>query len=404
MTKHALPTGWRLEKFGDVVDNMNETTKDPESIGLDRVVGLDHMDPESLPLKRWDNFSDLHEGTSFTRVFRSGQVLFGKRRAYQRKVSLPDFDGICSGDILVFQPKNEDLLPEFLPYLVQSEGFFDHALGTSAGSLSPRTKWQELAKYEFSLPPIAEQHRIIKLMVASDENIQYKLGLGRVLSECKKSFFSAAVQGSSTPTSVAWGEVSSARQVVKLGTICAITRGSSPRPKGDPRYFSIARTPHHWIMIADLARSKKGKFLTDTAQFLTAAGVEKSREVEPGTLLLTNCATVGVPVFSGISGCFHDGFLLFEPQVEKLSKEFLFRVFEYLTDWFPSISQTGTQANLNTGILKELEIPLLSLIEQDHIVYQLDAVDALSLANEAHLSSLTALRGALLSSALVRGD
>ena len=172
MTNSSLSKGWRFVKFGDVVDNMNETTRDPEAIGLDRVVGLDHMDPESLPLKRWDNLADLHEGTSFTRVFRSGQVLFGKRRAYQRKVSLPDFDGICSGDILVFQPKNTELLPEFLPYLVQSDGFFDHALGTSAGSLSPRTKWQELAKYEFALPPIAEQLRTVTVMKSLDKAIQ----------------------------------------------------------------------------------------------------------------------------------------------------------------------------------------------------------------------------------------
>jgi type I restriction enzyme S subunit len=173
MSKSSLPNGWRVIKFGDVVDNMNETTRDPESIGLDRVVGLDHMDPESLPLRRWDNLSDLHEGTSFTRIFRSGQVLFGKRRAYQRKVALPDFDGICSGDILVFQPKNnEELLTEFLPYLVQSDGFFDHALGTSAGSLSPRTKWQELAKYEFALPPIAEQRRIVALLNQVDELVK----------------------------------------------------------------------------------------------------------------------------------------------------------------------------------------------------------------------------------------
>ena len=171
MTKSSIPKGWRVVKFGDVVDNMNETTRDPEAIGLDRVVGLDHMDPDSLPLKRWDNLSDLHEGTSFTRVFRAGQVLFGKRRAYQRKVSLPDFDGICSGDILVFQPKNTELLSEFLPYLVQSDGFFDHALGTSAGSLSPRTKWQELAKYEFALPPIAEQRMFATLMSTLDRAV-----------------------------------------------------------------------------------------------------------------------------------------------------------------------------------------------------------------------------------------
>jgi type I restriction enzyme S subunit len=155
---------WPTVKFGDAVRNVNTTTKDPESMGLDRVVGLDHMDPESLPLKRWDELIDLNEGTSFTRIFKSGQVLFGKRRAYQKKVSVPEFDGICSGDILVFEPSSETLLPDFLPYIVQSDGFFDHALGTSAGSLSPRTKWQELAKYEFVLPPVEEQAAIASLL------------------------------------------------------------------------------------------------------------------------------------------------------------------------------------------------------------------------------------------------
>ena len=157
-------SNWSRVKFGDVVRNVNATTKDPASIGLERVVGLDHMDPESLPLKRWDELSDLNEGTSFTRIFRSGQVLFGKRRAYQKKVSVPDFDGICSGDILVFEPSSDLLLPDFLPYIVQSDGFFEHALGTSAGSLSPRTKWQELAKYEFVLPPVEEQRRIASIL------------------------------------------------------------------------------------------------------------------------------------------------------------------------------------------------------------------------------------------------
>jgi restriction endonuclease S subunit len=124
------------------------------------------MDPRSLPLRRWDQLDDLPDGTSFTRTFKAGQVLFGKRRAYQRKVSLPDFDGVCSGDILVFEVSNGAMLPEFLPYVVQSDDFFEHALGTSAGSLSPRTKWQELAKYEFALPPIEEQRRISSVLGA----------------------------------------------------------------------------------------------------------------------------------------------------------------------------------------------------------------------------------------------
>lgn len=166
-----LPDGWRWARFGNVVHQVKQTTKDPESDGFTRIVGLDHLDSESLPLRRWDEISNLPDGTSFTRIFRAGQVLFGKRRAYQRKVAVPDFDGVCSGDILVFEPSTDQLLPGFLPYIVQSEGFFDHALGTSAGSLSPRTKWQELAKYEFRLPPLVHQQEILELLETFDRHL-----------------------------------------------------------------------------------------------------------------------------------------------------------------------------------------------------------------------------------------
>lgn len=165
-TDRELPDGWRWAYFGDVVREVKVVTKEPESDGLSRVVGLEHLDSESLPLRRWNKLADL-DGTSFTRVFRADQVLFGKRRAYQRKVAVADFDGICSSDILVFEPSTDDLLPEFLPYLVQSDGFFDHALGTSAGSLSPRTKFKELAKYEFPLPSVDEQRRITDVLSAT---------------------------------------------------------------------------------------------------------------------------------------------------------------------------------------------------------------------------------------------
>jgi type I restriction enzyme S subunit len=177
MNAEALPAGWKLVKFGDVVRNVNENSRDFEGDGIERVVGLDHLDSESLPLRRWDELLDLPDGTSFSRKFKAGQVLFGKRRAYQRKVAVADFDGVCSGDILVFEPGGDDLLPEFLPYVVQSDGFFAQALGTSAGSLSPRTKWSDLAKYEFALPPIDEQRRISKVISAADILVGRDLGI-----------------------------------------------------------------------------------------------------------------------------------------------------------------------------------------------------------------------------------
>ena len=160
---------WPKVAFGDVVRNVDESVRDPQNSGLERYVGLEHIDPESLHIQRWGLIS---EGTIFTRRFRKGQVLFGKRRAYQRKIAIAEFDGLCSSDILVFEPKDDRLLPELLPFICQSDGFFEHALDTSAGSLSPRTKFKELARYEFPLPPLDEQRRIAEILWAADETIQ----------------------------------------------------------------------------------------------------------------------------------------------------------------------------------------------------------------------------------------
>jgi restriction endonuclease S subunit len=150
-------------RFGDVVRLSRERSSEPERDGFERYVGLDHLDSGDLKIRRW---GDITEGTTFTNVFRSGHVLFGKRRAYQRKVALADFDGVCSGDIYVLESKDERLLPELLPVICQTEGFFEHAVGTSAGSLSPRTNWDSISGYEFDLPPIDEQRRIASALEA----------------------------------------------------------------------------------------------------------------------------------------------------------------------------------------------------------------------------------------------
>ena len=154
----SLKPGWARVAFGDVVRLSRERAPGPEAAGFTRCVGLEHIDPGDLTIRRWGSVSD---GTTFTNVFRPGQVLFGKRRAYLRKIAVPDFSGVCSGDIYVFESKDDrHLLPDLLPFICQTDAFFEHAVGTSAGSLSPRTNWQALATYEFALPPLQEQNRI----------------------------------------------------------------------------------------------------------------------------------------------------------------------------------------------------------------------------------------------------
>ena len=160
--------GWKRVRFDDVVENLNETC-DPAEAGLERVIAMEHLEPGSLHIREWGKVAD---GTTFTRRCLPGQVLFGKRRAYQRKVAVAEFDAVVSGDIYVLAPKGDRLLPELLPFLCLSERFFQHAVGTSAGSLSPRTNWSSLASFEFDLPPLDQQRRIAEILWAVDEVIE----------------------------------------------------------------------------------------------------------------------------------------------------------------------------------------------------------------------------------------
>ena len=186
MGSGTLKSGWTRVAFGDVVRLCTERASDPAAHGLECYVGLEHLDPGSLAIRRW---GDVADGTTFTTVFRPGQVLFGKRRAYQRKVAVPDFTGVCSGDIYVLESSSDrHLLPELLPFVCQTEAFFEHAVGTSAGSLSPRTNWRSLAAYEFALPPLDEQRRIANVLSALESLRQHLLDLlaihEKMLSSC----------------------------------------------------------------------------------------------------------------------------------------------------------------------------------------------------------------------------
>ncbi len=169
-------------KLGDVAREVKITINNPLEEGLERYVGLEHLDPQELKIQRWGNIAD---GVTFNKKFCAGQILFGRRRAYQKKAAVADFDGICSGDITVIEAIEGAIVPELLPYIIQSDSFFEYAVSESAGSLSPRVKWKHLAEYELSLPDENTQRKIAELMQAFDKSIETKKHLLNCLLETK---------------------------------------------------------------------------------------------------------------------------------------------------------------------------------------------------------------------------
>ena len=189
--------------FGDVVQLSKERSKDPESEGFERYLGLEHLKPSDLKVRSW---GDIADGTTFTNVFKPGQILFGKRRAYQRKVAVADFSGVCSGDIYVLEPKDEQLLPELLPFICQSEPFYDYVLSMSQGGLSPRVNWKALAKYEFALPALEEQRRIAEVLRAAEQVSESHHALIDAVRIAQVATFQEMIKAHN-PTSVPLGDL-----------------------------------------------------------------------------------------------------------------------------------------------------------------------------------------------------
>src|SRR5215213_2127606 len=99
---------WKVYRFDQIAQNITDRVDNPAESGVDRYVGLEHLDPESLQIQRWGAPTDV-EATKLR--FRSGDIIFGRRRAYQRKIAVADFDGICSAHALVLRARPDTIDP-----------------------------------------------------------------------------------------------------------------------------------------------------------------------------------------------------------------------------------------------------------------------------------------------------
>ena len=171
-------------KLEDVAKEHKEVLNGDKS-GLP-VVGLEHLIPKEIKLEHWDVDVD----NTFTKMFRKGNVLFGRRRAYLKKAAYATVDGVCSGDITVIEAIPGKILPELLPFIIQNDYLFDYAVGKSAGSLSPRVKWEHLKNFEFDLPEdLNKQKEIANLLWSMVDTKECYQNMIKATDELIKSQF-----------------------------------------------------------------------------------------------------------------------------------------------------------------------------------------------------------------------
>ena len=168
---HIDKTNWKKYRFGDVAIQTKEVV-DIENTDLTRYVAGEHMFSEDIHLRKWGTIGDGYLGPAFIRKFNKGDILYGSRRTYLKKVAIADFDGITANTTFVIKA-NEDLIePVLLAHLMLSHDFTEYSVKNSRGSVNPYINWKDIADYEFLLPPKAEQKRLAKLLWAADEVVE----------------------------------------------------------------------------------------------------------------------------------------------------------------------------------------------------------------------------------------
>ena len=379
-------SSWQQVRLGDVVENVNETERDPEGAGIERFIGLENLEPGSLHVREWGDVSD---GTSFTRRCRPGQVLFGKRRAYQRKLAVADFNAVVSGDIYVLQPKGEGLLPELLPFICLSDAFFDFAVGTSAGSLSPRTNRKHLSTYEFGLPPRDQQEGIAELLWSVDEAIeqlQVEAGRARLLRHANlEAAFSDLLKG-------------------PISRLSDLLLQSPESGKSVPP--SAEETGHYVLSLSALSRSGyvRGnlKPVRPSAEILRA-------QLTQGDLLVSRSNTQELVGLAGIFDENRDD-ISFPDTMMRLSTDEARVCKEYLEAFLLSRSgrlymmraaagTSGSMKKINRQTLGTCVVPTPSLEDQLRLMDRISPLKEVTVAAEAAAMRLRVVRSAIIEAA-----
>ena len=160
----------------------------------------------------------------------------------------------------------------------------------------------------------------------------------------------------------------------KIGEVCTVERGGSPRPID--KYITDNSDGINWIKIGDTTDSM---FITQTAQKIRPEGMKKSRYVQPGDFLLSNSMSFGRPYILKIDGCIHDGWLVLRDNGGIFDKRFLYYYLSSKTTYqkFKQMAVGGVVNNLNSDMVRQVDIPIPTIKEQTKVADLLDQVNSI---------------------------
>lgn len=383
--------------FGDVVQDIKRNV-DRDTTTLTRYVAGQHMLTEDIHLREWGEIGIDYLGPAFHRKFEKGQVLYGSRRTYLKKVAVAEFDGITSNTTFVLNAKQSEFLQELLPFLMLSDAFTMHSVRESKGSVNPYINWKDIAKFRFELPSIAEQKKAAELLLQADlvcERIRDLLGKAIVLKRILAERLTIRGASKFKTKKTRLGSIPSHWDVVPLREILEVCQYGLSIPLHLEGQYPILRMMNY----------DDGRIVANDLKYVDLSLREfEEFKLKSGDILFnrTNSAElVGKVGIFRLEGdfVFASYLVRIRTDASRVLPDFLNyylntelgqrRLLAYAT---PGVSQT----NISAGNLKRVLVPVPTLIEQQQAVDAISEADCRMREIEIHLANASRVKKELI--------
>ena len=331
-----------IVKFGDIVRDV-KINVDRANNPYEHYVAGDHMDSEDLTIHRYGSFETDDVGPAFTRIFKPGQILYGSRRTYLKKVAVADFEGICANTTFVLESKDEALFDNrLLPFIMLSDAFTRWSIAHSKGSTNPYVLFSDLADYEFDLPPLAEQKVLAdKLWAAYRLKESYKKLLTATEEMVKSQFIEMFGDPLKNPKNYTQR---------KLGDVATLLNGRAYKAS------ELLSSGRYLVL-------RVGNFFTNTDYYYSDLELEPDKYCDTGDILYSWSATLGAQIWKGGKVIYHYHIwkVLFDENI--LNKEYFCFMLNVMTDSLKQETHGSTMVHLTKdGMEKKfIAIPPLEL-------------------------------------------
>ena len=328
-------------KFDEIAFNSTEKKK-PVDEDKYTYLGLEHLDSDSVYVTRYG--ADVApKGDKL--IMKKGDVLFGKRRAYQKKVAIAPFDGIFSAHGMVLRPKEDVIDKDFFPMFIKSDYFLDAAIKISVGSLSPTINWRDLKELKFVLPSLEEQRKLAEVLWAIyDMKDKYKK-LILAADELVKSQFIEMFKD----------EFKTCLKL-KMNKVFDLQMGKTPARADSSLWQS---EDQKWVSIADMSTYEK--YTEDTKEYISDYAIGKTgmKIVPANTVIMSFKLTIGRTAITSEDIYTNEAIMAFIQKSDLFEVNYL-RWALHFTDWLSGVQNAVKGSTLNKSIIGNMEISIPS--------------------------------------------